>query len=70
MVRLGPTWVCGGLSRVLGLGTASAVRAPAAAENAEDQGAAETGGETDDEGEVVVDPGSDFGADVAIAAAL
>lgn len=49
---------------------AAAVRAPAAAQDAEDEQAAQAGGEADDEGEVVVDPGADFVAYVAVAAAL
>jgi len=55
---------------VLGARAAAAVRAPAAAQDAEDERAAETGRQTDDEGEVLVDPGFDFVADGAVAAAL
>lgn len=42
---------------------AAAVGAEAAAEDAEEDGAADTGGEADDEGQVAVDPGFDFFAD-------
>lgn len=59
-----------GRSGVLGARAAAAVRAPAAAEDAENEGAAETGGKADDEGQVLVDPGFDFVTDIAIAAAL
>ena len=55
---------------VLRLCATAPVRAPAAAQDAEDEGAAEACGEADDEGEVLFDPGFDFGADVAVAAAL
>ena len=55
---------------VLGPRASAAVRAPAAAQDAEDERAAEAGCETDDEGEVLVDPGFDFVADGAVAAAL
>lgn len=63
IVRLGEGSGAGG---VLGPAATPAVRAPAAAENAEDEEAAYTGDEADEERQVVVDPG----ADVDVAAAL
>jgi len=62
--------VAGGGGCVLGPRTPAAVGAPAAAQDAEDEQTAETGGQADDEGEVFVDPGADFVANVAVAAAL
>jgi hypothetical protein len=70
VVGLGPASVGSGLGGVLGLGAAAAVRAPAAAEDAEEQCAAHAGSDADDQGQVLVDPGLDFCADVAVAAAL
>lgn len=50
---------------------AAAVGAPAAAEDAQEEEAADAGGEADDEGQVAVDPGGDFAADgAAVALAL
>jgi len=54
----------GSLSVFLELG-ATAVGAQAAAEDAEEEGAADSGCEADDEGEVALDPGGDFFADGA-----
>lgn len=68
--------MCGGaaaIGRDRGLGGgvfaqfgAAAVRAPAAAYDAEEEEAAETGGEPDDEREVAVDPGLNFTAHGAV----
>lgn len=70
LVRWGTASVRRRLRGILGLGPAAAVRAPAAAQDAQQQGAAEAGSQPDDEPKVVVDPGFDFRADVAVASAL
>jgi len=72
MTSLARRWWRGGSSRsgeflcVFPLLGAAAVGAEAAAENAEEDGAADTGREADDEGQVTVDPGFDFLADGAV----
>lgn len=61
-----------GICELLGvfpLLAATAVGAPAAAEDAEDEGTAYSGGETNDERKMAVDPGLDFAADGAVGAA-
>ena len=55
---------------ILGLAPSAAVAAPATAQDAEDECAAEARSQADDESQVLFDPGFDFGADVAVAAAL
>lgn len=62
--------MAGGGGCVLGPRAPAAEGAPAAAQDAEDEETADTDGHADDDGEVVVDPGADFVADIAVAAAL
>ena len=63
--RARPIGPCSGGGSVIFLGVALSFRgAPATGDDEEDEEAAQTGGEADDEAFVVFDPGRDFAAEV------